>query len=76
MKERDKMLAVRKDEIRDGIAKGMDSLRRGQCVDGDAVFDRIDEELAAINEGMEQIQRGEGISREKAKDQLLKKHGF
>lgn len=45
MEERDQMLVLRKDEIRHKIAEGLDSLRRGEGLDGDVVFDRIEAEL-------------------------------
>lgn len=45
MEERDQMLVLRKDEIRKKIADGLDSLRRGEGLDGDVVFDRIEAEL-------------------------------
>jgi antitoxin ParD1/3/4 len=48
MEERDQMLVLRKDEIREKISAGLESLRRGEGVDGDAVFDRIEAELEAL----------------------------
>ena len=48
LEERDQMLAVRRDEIREQISEGLASLRAGQGVDGEAVFDRIDAELDAL----------------------------
>lgn len=48
MEERDQMLVLRKDEIRQKIADGLASLRRGEGVDGDAVFDRIEAELDTL----------------------------
>jgi antitoxin ParD1/3/4 len=45
MEERDQMLLVRKDEIREGIANGLESLRLGKSADGEAAFARIEAEL-------------------------------
>jgi len=47
MDERDQLTELHKDEIRNKIAAGMASLRAGKGADGEAVFDRIDAELAA-----------------------------
>lgn len=48
MEERDRMLVLRKDIIRKKIDEGLQSLRRGEGVDGDAVFDRIEAELDTL----------------------------
>ena len=48
MEERDQMLLLRKDEIQQQIAEGLRSLRSGKGVDGEAVFDRIEAELATL----------------------------
>jgi antitoxin ParD1/3/4 len=48
MEERDQMLVLRKDEIRQKIADGLASLRRGEGTDGDSVFDRIEAELDTL----------------------------
>jgi antitoxin ParD1/3/4 len=48
MEERDHMLLLRKQEIRREIAEGLQSLRLGKGVDGEAVFDRIDAELDTL----------------------------
>jgi PHD/YefM family antitoxin component YafN of YafNO toxin-antitoxin module len=42
------------------------------------ILERLDraETLAAIKRGMEQFDRGQGISLDKAEKQLRKKHGF
>jgi len=45
MEERDRLLVARKDEIRNKIADGLQSLRLGKGVDGEAVFDRIEVEI-------------------------------
>jgi antitoxin ParD1/3/4 len=42
------MLVLRKDVIRKKIDEGLQSLCRGEGVDGDAVFDRIEAELEAL----------------------------
>jgi antitoxin ParD1/3/4 len=49
MDERGQLVERHKDEIRKKIAAGMASLRAGKGVDGEAVFDRIDAELAATD---------------------------
>jgi len=43
-----------------------------------ALLDRLEEAeaTAAVHEGIEKIKRGEGIPWSKAKNKLLKKHGF
>jgi antitoxin ParD1/3/4 len=46
--ERNQLLLSRKDEIGQQIAKGLQSLRLGQGVDGEAVFDRIEAELDLV----------------------------
>lgn len=46
MEERD----LRREEIRKKIAQGIDSQRLGKLVDGEAVFDRLEEELDALAE--------------------------
>ena len=45
MEERDRFIALRKEEIRKQIARGLKSLRMGKSVDGEAVFGRIEAEL-------------------------------
>ena len=50
MEQRDEFLALRKDEVRRKISEGLDSLRRGEGVDGEAVFDRIEAELDTLDE--------------------------
>jgi antitoxin ParD1/3/4 len=49
MEKRDQMLLVRKDEIRKGIAKGLESLRIGKGVDGEAAFARIEADSTSLN---------------------------
>ncbi len=48
MEERDQIVTLRKQEIRRKIALGLKSLRKGKGVDGEAVFDRIEAELEAL----------------------------
>lgn len=48
LEERDEMLLSRKDEIRKQIAEGVASLRAGKGIEGEAVFDRIEAELDAL----------------------------
>ena len=45
VEEQNLLLLLRKDEIRKDIAEGLQSLRLGRGVDGEAVFDRIEAEL-------------------------------
>jgi antitoxin ParD1/3/4 len=47
LEEQDRYLALHKNEIRDKIARGYDSLRAGKGVDGEAVFKRIGKDLGA-----------------------------
>lgn len=46
MEERD----LRKEEIRKLIAQSLESQRQGKLVDGEAVFDRLEAELNALQE--------------------------
>jgi antitoxin ParD1/3/4 len=48
LEHRDEVFAIRKEEIRKQIEEGLQSLRRGEGVDGDVVFDRIEAELDAL----------------------------
>jgi hypothetical protein len=41
---------LRREEIRKKIAQGLDSQRQGKLVDGEAVFDRLEAELDALEE--------------------------
>jgi antitoxin ParD1/3/4 len=45
LEERDQMLVLQKEEIEGKIAAGLKSLERGEGVDGEKVFDRIDAEF-------------------------------
>jgi antitoxin ParD1/3/4 len=49
MEERDQIVALRKEEIRKKISQGLKSLRLGKGVDGEAVFERIEAELEALD---------------------------
>jgi antitoxin ParD1/3/4 len=48
LEERDRDLAPRRQELRKKIREGMDSLRRGEGVDGEAVFDRLGAEIDRV----------------------------
>ena len=48
LEQRDEVFTLRKDEIRKQIEEGWHSARRGELVDGDEVFDRVDAELMAL----------------------------
>jgi antitoxin ParD1/3/4 len=48
MEERDQVQALQNDALRQKIAAGMASLRAGEGVDGEAVFDAMDAELAEL----------------------------
>jgi antitoxin ParD1/3/4 len=48
MEQRDRLLAMCKRETAEKIAVGLESLRAGKGRDGEAVFDRIEAELNAL----------------------------
>ncbi len=48
LEQRDELLTLRKDEIRQQIEEGWQSAKRGELVDGEEVFERIFAELDAI----------------------------
>ena len=48
MEQRDQLLLLRKEEIRKKIKEGLESLRRGEGIDGEDAFERIDAELEAL----------------------------
>ena len=48
LEERDRFLALRRDEIRQMIDAGMTSLRAGKGVDGDSYLEAMDAELAEL----------------------------
>jgi antitoxin ParD1/3/4 len=54
LEERDRDVALRRQELRKKIREGIDSLRRGEGVDGEAVFDRLGAEI----DRMERIKAG------------------
>lgn len=45
--QRDEVFVLRQEEVRQKIDEGWDAARRGELVDGDEVFDRIDRELTS-----------------------------
>ena len=47
LEQRDELFALRRHEIGSQIEEGWQSAKRGELVDGEEVFDRIDNELAA-----------------------------
>lgn len=51
MEERDQILALQKDDIRQKIAAGMVSLRAGQYNDGAAYFERLKSRLDNVDRG-------------------------
>lgn len=46
--QRDDVFTLRKEEIRQQIEEGWQSAERGELVDGDEVFNRMDSELADL----------------------------
>ena len=48
LEQRDEVFTLRRDEIRTQIEEGWHSAKRGEMVDGDEVFNRIDAELEAM----------------------------
>jgi antitoxin ParD1/3/4 len=47
LEEQDRYIALHKNEIREKIARGYNSLRTGKGVDGEAAFERLEKEIAA-----------------------------
>jgi antitoxin ParD1/3/4 len=47
--DRDELMELRKQELRKKIAQGLDSLHRGEGVDGDDFFDQLEREEAALD---------------------------
>lgn len=47
--DRDELMELRKQELRKKIAQGLDSLQRGEGVDGDEFFGRLEREEAALD---------------------------
>lgn len=48
LEERDRDLALRRQELRKRMREGIDSLRRGEGVDGEAVFGRLGSEIDRV----------------------------
>ena len=48
LEQRDEIFTLRKEEFRKQIEEGWQSAKRGEVVDGEEVFDRIDGELEAM----------------------------
>ena len=48
LEERDHIMKLRREELRKKISLGLESLRRGEGVDGEEVFDRLEAELDAM----------------------------
>lgn len=48
LEQRDEVFTLRKDEIRKQIEEGWHSAKRGEFVDGNDVFDRMDAELEVM----------------------------
>ncbi|MBL8295260.1 MAG: type II toxin-antitoxin system ParD family antitoxin [Bryobacterales bacterium] len=46
--DRDEMMELRKQELRTKIAQGLDSLQRGEGVDGDEFFAQLEREESAF----------------------------
>jgi len=47
LKEQDEFLALHRDEIREKLEAGMESLRRGDFVDGEEAMEQLEQELLA-----------------------------
>jgi antitoxin ParD1/3/4 len=45
LEERDHLQTLHRQELQQKITKGLESLRSGKSIDGEAVFDRIEAEL-------------------------------
>ena len=51
MEERDRVISLQKDDVRQKIKYGMDSLRAGRHEDGKTYFDRLRERLDGVDRG-------------------------
>ncbi len=51
LEKRDEVFTVHKDEIRKQIEEGWQYAKRGEVMDGDEIFDRIDAELEVMERG-------------------------
>ncbi|MFN7920095.1 MAG: type II toxin-antitoxin system ParD family antitoxin [Bryobacteraceae bacterium] len=47
--DRDELMELRKQELRKKIARGLESLRRGEGVDGEEFFAQLEREEAALD---------------------------
>ena len=47
--DRDELMEIRKQELRKKIALGLDSLQRGEGVDGDECFGQLEREESALS---------------------------
>ena len=50
LEERDHRIELRREELRNQIVEGVESLRRGEGVDGEEVFDRLQRELDTLEQ--------------------------
>ena len=50
LEQREEVYALRQEEVRRQIEEGWQSARRGELVDGDDFFEKIDAELAATEQ--------------------------
>jgi antitoxin ParD1/3/4 len=50
LEERDVRIKLGREDLRKKVTEGIDSLRRGEGVDGEQVFDRLEAELDAIEQ--------------------------
>lgn len=53
LEQQDDSITLRKDEIRKQIEEGWQSAKRGELVDGDEYFDRVDAELEAMERAIQ-----------------------
>ena len=53
LEEREQIDELRREEIRNTIDEGLEALRRGEAVDGEEVFARLEAELDAMEERRE-----------------------
>jgi antitoxin ParD1/3/4 len=50
LQQRDELFVRCKEDVRQKIDEGWDAAKRGEFVDGDKVFDRIDRELTSLQQ--------------------------
>jgi antitoxin ParD1/3/4 len=48
LEDRDRVRDLRREEFRKQVAAGLESLRRGEGIDGEEVFDRLEAEIDAM----------------------------